>query len=271
MEIFYQNLSALLVLFILGLRHGLDPDHITVIDNFTYRLHENKNSWSKYVGTFFTLGHGIMVIAIAITLSYLKNSFEVPSWFDFLLSWIPMVLLLIMGIGNTTSLLQAKNGNTLSVKKHLIPKFLAKSSNPFAVFITGLIFGFIFDTSSQIAAFGLAVSGTHHWLFALIGGVIFSIGLIFTGTIDSLILSKLLLTFDRNKIQKHRFKLNVLITAMCFVIPMYKVLTILNSNLELSDLQNNMVGLSFLGILLTLYIELYFNARKMRETCENEQ
>ncbi len=260
MELLNTNLSALLILFILGLRHGLDPDHITVIDNYTYRLHENKNAWSRWVGTLFTLGHGVMVTLIALTLSYLKNHFEVPSWVDFLLNWLPMVLLLVMGIGNIISLSQAKIGNSLSIKKHLIPKFLDKNLNPFTVFLTGIIFGFIFDTSSQIAAFGLAVSGTHHWLFSVIGGLVFSIGLIFTGTIDSYLLSKLLKTFDRTKIQKHRFKLNLLITAMCFIIPIYKIGTIFRPNLELNDFQNNLVGLGFLAIILSLYIQLYFKS-----------
>jgi len=261
MELLNNNLSALLMLLILGLRHGLDPDHITVIDNYTYRLHENKNTWSRWVGTLFTLGHGVMVTLIALTLSYLKNRFEVPSWVDFLLNWLPMVLLLIMGIGNVISLSQAKIGNSLNVKKHLIPKFLDKNLNPFTVFLTGLIFGFIFDTSSQIAAFGLAVSGTHHWLFSVIGGVVFSTGLIFTGTVDSYLLSKLLKTFDRNKIQKHRFKLNVLITILCFIIPIYKIGTVFKPNLELTDLQNNLVGLGFLGTILFLYFDLYIRSR----------
>jgi high-affinity nickel-transport protein len=261
MELLNNNLSALLILFILGLRHGLDPDHITVIDNYTYRLHESKNTWSRWVGTLFTLGHGVMVTLIALTLSYLKNHFEVPSWVDFLLNWVPMALLFVMGIGNIISLSQAKSGNSLSIKKHLIPKFLDKNLNPFTVFLTGLIFGFIFDTSSQIAAFGLAVSGTHHWLFSVIGGLVFSIGLIFTGTIDSFLLSKLLKTFDQTKIQKHRFKLNVLITIMCFIIPIYKIGTVFKPNLELNDFQNNLVGLGFLGTILFLYFDLYIRSR----------
>jgi high-affinity nickel-transport protein len=261
MELIHTNLSALLLLFILGLRHGLDPDHITVIDNYTYRLHQNKKTWSRWVGTLFTFGHGLMVTLIALSLSYLKNQFEVPSWVDFLLNWVPMVLLLIMGIGNIISISQAKTGNALNVKKHLIPKILDKNLNPFTVFLTGLIFGFIFDTSSQIAAFGLAVSGDNHWLFSVIGGIIFSIGLIFTGTIDSYVLSKLLKTFDTTKIQRHRFKLNVLITIMCFIIPLYKIGTVFNANLELTDLQNNIVGLSFLGTILFLYFDLHLRSK----------
>ncbi|WP_163444407.1 NAD+ synthetase [Flavobacterium columnare] len=262
MELLNNNLSALLILFILGLRHGLDPDHITVIDNYTYRLHENKNTWSRWVGTLFTLGHGIMVTLIALILSYLKNNFQVPIWVDWVLNWLPMFLLLIIGIGNINSLIYSRKNNSLGLKKYLIPKFLDKKVSPITVFITGIIFGFIFDTSSQIAAFGLAISGTNHWLFSVIGGIVFSIGLIFTGTIDSYLLSKLLKTFDRTKIQKHRFKLNILITIMCFIIPTYKIATVFKPNMELSDLENNLIGLGFLGIILILYFDLYLRSKK---------
>ncbi|AMA48902.1 MULTISPECIES: HoxN/HupN/NixA family nickel/cobalt transporter [Flavobacterium] len=262
MELLNNNLSALLILFILGLRHGLDPDHITVIDNYTYRLHENKNTWSRWVGTLFTLGHGIMVTLIALILSYLKNNFQVPIWVDWVLNWLPMFLLLIIGIGNINSLIYSRKNNSLGLKKYLIPKFLDKKVSPITVFITGIIFGFIFDTSSQIAAFGLAISGTNHWLFSVIGGIVFSIGLIFTGTIDSYLLSKLLKTFDRTKIQKHRFKLNILITIMCFIIPIYKIATVFKPNMELSDLENNLIGLGFLGIILILYFDLYLRSKK---------
>ncbi|MCH4830868.1 MULTISPECIES: NAD+ synthetase [Flavobacterium] len=262
MELLNNNLSALLILFILGLRHGLDPDHITVIDNYTYRLYENKNTWSRWVGTLFTLGHGIMVTLIALILSYLKNNFQVPIWVDWVLNWLPMFLLLIIGIGNINSLIYSRKNNSLGLKKYLIPKFLDKKVSPITVFITGIIFGFIFDTSSQIAAFGLAISGTNHWLFSVIGGIVFSIGLIFTGTIDSYLLSKLLKTFDRTKIQKHRFKLNILITIMCFIIPIYKIATVFKPNMELSDLENNLIGLGFLGIILILYFDLYLRSKK---------
>ncbi|AMO19693.1 NAD+ synthetase [Flavobacterium columnare] len=257
-----NNVSALLILLILGLRHGLDPDHIAVIDNYTYRLHENKNTWSRWVGTLFTLGHGVMVTLIALILSYLKNNFQVPIWVDWVLNWLPMFLLLLMGIGNINSLIYSRKNNSWSLKKYLIPKFLDKKVSPITVFITGIVFGFIFDTSSQIAAFGLAISGTNHWLFSVIGGIVFSIGLIFTGTIDSYLLSKLLKTFDRTKIQKHRFKLNILITIMCFIIPIYKIATVFKPTMELNDLENNLVGLGFLGIILILYFDLYLRSKK---------
>ncbi|SDF49847.1 HoxN/HupN/NixA family nickel/cobalt transporter [Chitinophaga filiformis] len=261
MDFLQQDLSGFIVLSVLGLRHGLDPDHITVIDGYTYRLHLHKSIWTRWVGTLFTFGHGIMVTAIALFLCILKNNFEMPSMLDIIVEWLSSVMLLFMGISNLISLTRRDNTQLSGFRKKLLPKSFSNSLNPFTVIVTGIIFGFIFDTSSQIAAFGYAVSVSNQWIYAILGGVVFSLGLILTGTCDSLLLSKLLKTFDQKKIQSHRFKLNVLITIMCFAIPLYKIASTMNPALELSDFQNNIVGLVFISIIISLYAELYLRHR----------
>jgi len=261
MDFLQQDLSGFIVLSVLGLRHGLDPDHITVIDGYTYRLHLHKSIWTRWVGTLFTFGHGIMVTAIALFLCILKNNFEMPTMLDIIVEWLSSVMLLFMGISNLISLTRRDNTQLSGFRKRLLPKSFSNSLNPFTVIVTGIIFGFIFDTSSQIAAFGYAVSVSNQWIYAILGGVVFSLGLILTGTCDSLLLSKLLKTFDQKKIQSHRFKLNVLITIMCFAIPLYKIASTMSPSLELSDFQNNIVGLVFISIIISLYAELYLRHR----------
>ncbi|PSL26378.1 HoxN/HupN/NixA family nickel/cobalt transporter [Chitinophaga ginsengisoli] len=261
MDLLQQDLSGFIVLSVLGLRHGLDPDHITVIDGYTYRLHLHKSSWTRWVGTLFTFGHGIMVTAIALFLCILKNNFAMPTMLDIIVEWLSSVMLLFMGISNIISLTRRDNTQLSGLRKRLLPKSFSNSLNPFTVIVTGIIFGFIFDTSSQIAAFGYAVAVSNQWVYAILGGVVFSLGLILTGTCDSLLLSKLLKTFDQKKIQSHRFKLNVLITIMCFAIPLYKIASTMNPTLELTDFQNNIVGLVFISIIISLYAELYLRHR----------
>ena len=90
----------------------------------------------------------------------------------------------------------------------------------------------------------------------------FSFGLIITGTCDSLLLNKLLKSFEQKKIQNFRFKINLLITLMCFAIPIYKIICVINPTYELSDFQNNIVGLTFIGIIMSLYVDLYLRYKK---------
>jgi len=261
MEILQHNLSGFILLLVLGLRHGLDPDHITVIDGYTYRLHQKHHAWARWVGTLFALGHGIMVTIIALALSLLRDNIQIPYLVEMVIDWLPAMMLAMMGIANVMTLTRPDQASSQGIRARMIPDFLSKHLNPFTVLITGIIFGFIFDTSSQIAAFAYAVSVAGNWIYAVIGGVVFSAGLMLTGTLDSLLLSKLLKTFDQKKIQNHRFKLNVLITIMCFAIPLYKVACTFREDLEMNDLQNNIVGVGFIAVILTLYADLYFRAR----------
>lgn len=262
MEILHQNLSGFILLLVLGLRHGLDPDHITVIDGYTYRLHQKHHRWTRWVGTLFAIGHGLMVTIIALVLSQLKNNVAIPPVLDIVIDWLPAIMLAAMGVSNVLILTRADRQPTQGLRSRMIPDFLSRHLNPVTIVITGIIFGFIFDTSSQIAAFAYAISVAGNWIYAVIGGLVFSLGLITTGTLDSLLLSKLLKTFDQKKIQNHRFKLNVLITIMCFCIPLYKLATTLHEDLELSDLQNNIVGLTFIALILSLYLDLYLRSLK---------
>ena len=257
METLQHNFTGFIILFVLGLRHGLDPDHITVIDGYTYRLHLTKSRWTRWVGTLFTFGHGIMVTLIALGLCILKNNYEVPLVLDYLVEWLSSTMLFFIGVSNVRALLQNKTEKVSGFRKWMLPTSFNTSIKPFTVIVTGIVFGFIFDTSSQIAAFGYAIAVSNQWIFAILGGAVFSTGLIVTGTCDSLLLSKLLKTFDQKKIQTHRYKLNILITIMCFAIPIYKVLSHFKPSLELTDFQNNMVGIGFIAIIVALYADLY--------------
>ena len=194
-----------------------------------------------------------------------------PGWLDIIVEWLPLAMLLMIGVSNLISLTQGKQVKVKSFRKMLLPKYFNTHLNPFTVILTGIIFGFIFDTSSQIAAFGYAVSASNQVIYAVLGGLVFSIGLIMTGTCDSFLLSKLLKTFDQKKIQTHRFKLNVLITMMCFALPIYKVISYFNPNMELNTTQNNIVGLSFIAIIISLYLDLYIRYRRSSKKMGNEE
>src|SRR5205085_11575158 len=73
-------IGTALLAYSFGLRHAVDADHISAIDNVTRKLmQENKRPVA--VGFFFSLGHSTIVvslsIAIAIAAVFIKNS--IPS------------------------------------------------------------------------------------------------------------------------------------------------------------------------------------------------
>src|SRR5437667_3542689 len=73
-------LGTALLAYTFGLRHSVDADHISAIDNVTRKLmQENKRPVA--VGFFFSLGHSTIVvaltIAIAIAATVIRN--DIPS------------------------------------------------------------------------------------------------------------------------------------------------------------------------------------------------
>lgn len=51
--------SGLVLMFVLGLRHGLDPDHIACVDGLTWRaLNRAQHRHAPWIGTLFAIGHG---------------------------------------------------------------------------------------------------------------------------------------------------------------------------------------------------------------------
>ena len=65
-------LVSIPTMILLGLRHALDVDHITAIDNLV-RLH-NATRKSQWIGAGFSLGHMISVLAEMILIIYFMGS-----------------------------------------------------------------------------------------------------------------------------------------------------------------------------------------------------
>ena len=81
--------SGLLLMLVLGLRHGLDPDHIACIDGLTWRAMQHGRHHSPWVGTLFAIGHGLLVTMVAVVFSEVGRAIEVPSTFARLFDWAP--------------------------------------------------------------------------------------------------------------------------------------------------------------------------------------
>ncbi len=72
-----QNLSGFILLLVLGLRFGLDPDHITVIDGYTYRLHQKHHAWTRWqaLSLHWVMEHGYRYRSCS---KLLRNTIEIP-------------------------------------------------------------------------------------------------------------------------------------------------------------------------------------------------
>ena len=171
-----------------GIRHALDIDHITAIDNLV-RMH-NARKRSRWVGTGFSIGHMTSVLCEMLLIIYTIGS-TASGKVDQLSFWggvIGAIALATIGAINIYSMKKwGKTGSAI-----LASKVVARTHilGPFSsALITGLVFGLGFDTATQISALTLTVaaSATLGVQVALILAGFFAIGMIPIDTLDSMV------------------------------------------------------------------------------------
>ena len=174
-------------MIVLGLRHALDADHITAIDNLV-RLHDAARK-SRWVGTGFSTGHMLSVLAEMIFIIYVVGGL---TGVDELAFWGGVIGATALGtIGTINIFAMKKWGKTGSAI--FTNKILARTGmlGPFgSALVTGIVFGLGFDTATQISAITLSavVSATAGVQVSLVLAGFFALGMVSIDTLDSVVL-----------------------------------------------------------------------------------
>lgn len=231
------------LLFILGLRHGLDPDHIAVVDNLTFRAVEERPGLAPWVGTLFALGHSLSVALVALLVSSLAGLFETPTWIGPLVDWAVVGLLLLVGSLNLRALRSNQTYRPIGWRQGLIPGALRQTSHPAAIIAIGAIFGLVFDTVTQAAAWGAAAAAGGGLIETLAVVGVFAAGMVLTDTVDSQIVARLLRT-QGNAVRVARYRRGIgwLIVALSFGMAFYALAGLIGVNIALGDTAFTLVG-----------------------------
>jgi high-affinity nickel-transport protein len=91
-------LSLVAVVFLLGLKHGLDPDHLAAIDGLTRFNAERRPKLSRWSGLLFSAGHGVVVTMVAVLVATVATEWRAPSWLENAGTWISIAFLTLLGI-----------------------------------------------------------------------------------------------------------------------------------------------------------------------------
>lgn len=153
--------SALLTLAMaLGLRHGVDPDHLAAIDGLS-RLRP-----SRWNGVLFAIGHGILVTLLAVGVGGLLACTvgRFAPW-----------LLILLGAINLWRLRRPVT------HRHRGFSRIARSSP----LLLGILFGAGFETASQLSALVLAAD-MDPWVL----GLVFSAGMMLVDGTDGYLASR---------------------------------------------------------------------------------
>jgi high-affinity nickel-transport protein len=249
-------LSALWLIFVLGLRHGLDPDHVAVIDNIVFRSVESRPRLAVWVGTLFALGHSLSVATVAVGVSLAAGAFALPAWSASLVDVAVIALLIVVGVLNLRALLIHPTYTPVGWRSALVPKRLRNSTHPVAVVAIGAIFGLVFDTATQAAAWGAAATAKGGTAAALAIAATFAIGMMLADTLDSQIVGRLLRSQGRSTATMRRYRRAVgwLVVALSFGTAGYALAELAGLDVALSDGAFTAVGVASAGVIILLLL-----------------
>lgn len=187
------------LVLLLGMRHGLDADHLATINGFTRLAAHEQRAWARWCGVFFSLGHGAVVMAIAAAVGLLSERWAPPQWLDLLGAWVSVGVLLLLGVINLRAVLACPaDGKVVLVglKGRFVDRFL-RARHPAQMLLVGALFAASFDTVSQAALFGITATHFGGVAPALALGLIFMLGMLVTDGINGWWVSQLLARSDR--------------------------------------------------------------------------
>ncbi|HET7149074.1 MAG TPA: hypothetical protein VFI73_11300 [Candidatus Nitrosopolaris sp.] len=176
-------------MLLFGMRHALDVDHVTAIDNLV-RSH-NAGKRARWVGTGFSMGHMISVLGEMLLIIYAIGS-TTSGKVDQLSFWggvIGAIALATIGAINIYSMKKwGKTGSAILACKVVVRTQILGPIG--SALITGIVFGLGFDTATQISVLTLTVaaSATLGVQVALMLAGFFALGMIPVDTLNSVVL-----------------------------------------------------------------------------------
>ncbi|MCI4351153.1 MAG: HoxN/HupN/NixA family nickel/cobalt transporter [Thermoplasmata archaeon] len=248
------------IVYVFGLRHGLDADHIAAIDNTTRKLLQEKTR-PLTVGTWFSLGHSTIVVGLIVALVVAAKAVtsQIPTLrtagalvgtsvsgvFLFLIGLVNLIIVLEVyrifrgireGRFNEQQLDdQLRNRGFLN---RYFGKLFRVVTRPRQIYPIGVLFGLGFDTATEVVLIVIAVSlGLTLPIYAiLVLPLLFTCGMVLVDTSDCLAMSVAYGWAFLKPMRKIYYNLTVTIISVlvAFVIGGIEVLQVLTLELHLT-------------------------------------
>jgi high-affinity nickel-transport protein len=195
-----QTLPSLVaVAFMLGLRHGFDADHLAAIDGMTRFNALDRPALARRTGLWFSLGHGAVVLAVAVAVSMMATRWAAPDWLEPFGAWISIGVLVLLGLANLDAVRRTPADiqvNGAAWRSRLFARVL-QAPGRWPIMGVGALFALSFDTLSQAAL--MAVTGTALrglWAVLVLTGAFVS-GMVVTDGLNGWWVARLLRRPDR--------------------------------------------------------------------------
>jgi nickel/cobalt transporter (NiCoT) family protein len=249
--------------YTLGLRHGVDADHICAIDNTTRKLlQQGKKPYT--VGTWFSLGHSTivmgMLVGLVVATRFILGAYPtfaavgavlgtaisggflyVIAFVNLLIFWEVYLIFRQLRAGTLDNeKLEAQLNNRGFMNRYF--NWLFKFVNePWQIYPVGVLFGLGFDTATEVTLIaitvtvGTAATGFPLWMVMILP-FMFTCGMVLTDTSDGISMRWAYGWAFAKPIRKVYYNLTMTLISVlvAFIIGTIEVLGVLASEFNLS-------------------------------------
>jgi len=244
------------LVFVLGMKHGFDADHLATIDGLTRYNARHKPALARLCGVLFSLGHGAVVLLIALLVSTLATHWKVPAWMEVFGAWISIFFLLALGTINLNAVLRTDPAQLVQ-PVGFKGKFLGRlqhTAHPALIALVGALFAFSFDTMSQAALFALTATQYGGWEHALSLGLLFMFGMLVTDGINGLWISRLLRRADQSALVASRV-MGLVVSGVSLLVAFFGIAKFVSPEIGAwSDGKELLFGLALLTIIALSFL-----------------
>ena len=212
----------MLLVFALGMRHGIDADHLVAIDGLTRFNAAGNSRLARWCGALFSLGHGIVVTAVALAVGALALRFTPPPWVADLGAWISIGFLLALGALNIFAVVGTPPDEPVrlaGIKSAFVAR-IAQTTHPLLIALVGSIFAVSFDTLSQAALFAMTAAQFGGIAHALALGTLFTLGMLLVDGCNGLWMFHLIQRANKRALIASRM-LAVVISALSIAVGLF--------------------------------------------------
>ncbi|HEY7419205.1 MAG TPA: HoxN/HupN/NixA family nickel/cobalt transporter, partial [Ktedonobacteraceae bacterium] len=273
-----------------GLRHSVDADHISAIDNVTRKLMQERKRPTT-VGFFFSLGHSTIVvllsIGIAFAAAFIKTTIPslqnaggiigtlVSAFFLYLIAVINLLVLWeIFHAFRKVTRGEEYSDQTLEDflnQRGLMARFfrplLKMVDKSWKMYLVGVLFGLGFDTATEVGVLGIAAFEASRGLpvvYIMIFPLLFMAGMVLLDTTDGILMLGAYGWAFVKPVRKLYYNLNITLVSVlvALVVGTLEIVSIISGPLGLTggiwNLFNNLdfglLGGAIIGIFVLSWV-----------------
>jgi len=244
--LFSTGLFAFVLL--LGMKHGLDADHLATIDALTrVQIRRGHRRVARCSGLLFSGGHGLVVLLAAWLMQH-HGQAHLPAWLEPAGAWISILFLLLLSIANLEITLGSGKS---SYARHWTSR-IPIPRGPLGALMIGAAFALSLDTMMLAGWFSLAGARSGLAVTALLT-LAFVAGMAATDGLNGLVMSRLICRSE-DFAEKARRVFSAAVAFMALLVSVLNLTRLLSSRIGAwIEGQDMLVSLAVVVVIVAAY------------------